>query len=73
MTTATTLVLANHRPEAIPLTSLLMAAHGTINLEEPADNRLHHQGRFQADDFFVARALVCNKLILRDEITSGEN
>ncbi len=37
MTTFATLVLANHRPETIPLARRLMAVHDTILLEEPPD------------------------------------
>lgn len=39
MTASATLVLANHRPETIPLARRLMAAHDTIILEEPPDQR----------------------------------
>jgi hypothetical protein len=39
MTASATLVLANHRPETIPLAQRLMAAHNTILLEEPPDER----------------------------------
>lgn len=39
MTASATLVLANHRPETIPLARRLMAAHDTILLEEPSDKR----------------------------------
>lgn len=39
MTASATLVLANHRPETIPLARRLMAAHDTILLEEPRDRR----------------------------------
>ena len=39
MTASATLVLANHRPETIPLVRRLMAAHDTILLEEPPDKR----------------------------------
>jgi hypothetical protein len=37
MTATATLVLANHRPETIPLARRLMAVHDTIILEEPPD------------------------------------
>ena len=37
MTPSATLVLANHRPETIPLSRRLMASHDTILLEEPPD------------------------------------
>jgi len=39
MTASATLVLANHRPESIPLARRLMALHDTIILEEPPDQR----------------------------------
>jgi hypothetical protein len=39
MTASATLVLANHRPETIPLAQRLMATHDTILLEEPFDKR----------------------------------
>ncbi|MFO7686222.1 MAG: hypothetical protein R6V60_09010 [Desulfobacterales bacterium] len=39
MTASATLVLANHRPETIPLARRLMAVHDTIVLEEPPDKR----------------------------------
>ena len=39
MKASATLVLANHRPETIPLARRLMAAHDTILLEEPPDKR----------------------------------
>lgn len=39
MTASATLVLANHRPETIPLARRLMAVHDTILLEEPPDKR----------------------------------
>jgi hypothetical protein len=39
MTASATLVLANHRPETIPLVRRLMAVHDTILLEEPPDKR----------------------------------
>ena len=39
MTASATLVLANHRPETIPLAQRLMAVHDTILLEEPPDKR----------------------------------
>ena len=39
MTASATLVLANHRPETIPLARRLMADHDTILLEEPPDAR----------------------------------
>ena len=39
MTASATLVLANHRPETIPLAWRLMAEHDTILLEEPFDKR----------------------------------
>ena len=39
MTASATLVLANHRPETIPLARRLMASHDTILLEEPPDRR----------------------------------
>lgn len=37
MNTSATLVLANHRPEIIPLARRLMATHDSIFLEEPPD------------------------------------
>ncbi|MCJ8501553.1 hypothetical protein [Desulfatitalea alkaliphila] len=37
MTVSATLVLANHRPEIIPLARQLMAVHDTILLEEPPE------------------------------------
>ena len=39
MNASATLVLANHRPETIPLARRLMAVHDTIILEEPPDQR----------------------------------
>ena len=39
MSASATLVLANHRPETIPLARRLMAFHDTIILEEPFDKR----------------------------------
>lgn len=39
MTASATLVLANHRPETIPMARRLMAVHDTILLEEPPDKR----------------------------------
>jgi hypothetical protein len=39
MTASATLVLANHRPETLPLVRRLMAVHDTIILEEPPDKR----------------------------------
>lgn len=39
MSASATLVLANHRPETIPLARRLMAVHDTIILEEPFDKR----------------------------------
>ena len=39
MTASATLVLANHRPETLPLARRLMALHDTIVLEEPPDKR----------------------------------
>jgi hypothetical protein len=39
MTASATLVLANHRPETIPLARRLKAVHDTIVLEEPPDKR----------------------------------
>ena len=39
MTASATLVLANHRPETIPLARRLMAVHDTIVLEAPPDQR----------------------------------
>jgi hypothetical protein len=39
MTASATLVLANHRPETVPLVRRLMAVHDTILLEEPPDKR----------------------------------
>lgn len=72
MSASATLVLANHRPETIPLAQQLMAAHDTINLEEPADDRFHPQGRFQDEDLFAARALICSKLILKEEINADD-
>ena len=39
MTASATLVLANHRPETLPLARRLMAVHDTIILEEPVDQR----------------------------------
>ncbi|WP_419662412.1 hypothetical protein [Desulfosarcina variabilis] len=37
MTASASLVLANHRPETIPLARRLMAVHDTILLEEPPE------------------------------------
>ncbi len=39
MTMSAILVLANHRPETLPLARQLMVAHDTIILEEPVDDR----------------------------------
>jgi hypothetical protein len=39
MTSQTTLVLANHRPETVPVAERLMAQHDAVILEEPPDPR----------------------------------
>ena len=35
--------------------------------------QFHPQGRFHAEDILAARALIYNKLILKEEIPAGEN
>jgi hypothetical protein len=53
MTASATLVLANHRPENIPLACRLMTAHDTILLEEPPDKRFEPMldGKVAIDDY----------------------
>jgi len=48
-----TLVLANHRPEIIPIAQRLMAACDTVILEEPADDRFATMldGKLSIDDY----------------------
>lgn len=53
MTASATLVLANHRPETIPLVRRLMVTHDTILLEEPPDKgfELMLDGKIAIDDY----------------------
>ena len=55
MTASATLVLANHRPETIPLARRLMAVHDTILLEEPPDKRFEPMldGKIAIDAYLV--------------------
>lgn len=53
MTASATLVLANHRPETIPLARRLMTAHDTSLLEAPPDKRFAPMlyGKIAVDDY----------------------
>ncbi len=59
MTASVTLVLANHRPETIPLARQLMATHDTIFLEEPPNKRFAHMldGKISIDAYLEDQAL----------------
>lgn len=59
MTASAILVLANHRPETIPLARRLMTAHDTILLEEPPDKRFEPMlnGKITIDDYLEEQEL----------------
>ena len=79
MTASATLVLANHRPETIPLARRLMAVHDTILLEEPTDERFEPMldGKISIDAYLEEQELEYPEFsrrmarILRDRRQTG--
>lgn len=79
MTASATLVLANHRPETLPLARRLMAVHDTIVLEEPPDQRFEPMldGEVSIDAYLEGQDLEYPKfsqrmaLILREHRQAG--
>jgi hypothetical protein len=79
MKPSATLVLADHRPEVIPLAQKLMATHDRVILEEPADDRFEAMldGSFSVEDYLEDQDLEypqfsrCMAHVLRERHLAG--